>query len=449
MVGQLLVLLTPQFIYYVIPIAALLSALVTYGLLARSSELTVMKACGISLYRTALSVVVLSLGFSAVLFSLEQRLMASANRQAEVLDAQDPRTAAENAEPAQSPLGGGRRPGHLPLRALRPAAKRDARADDVHAASGPVGAGIGDVRAPGRLPRQRVGRRAGMDSRTSRPIPRRGQPIDRSPLPGMESPEYFTTEPPDAELMSVSELRRYIAELEPSGFNATPLKVELHRKLAFPFVTLVMTLLAVPFGISAGKHGALYGVGLGIVIALSYWILISAFVAIGKARPPDARARRMGAEHPRRRTRRLSVPARANLVRLASLRRNLLQGRDEVARENALPVALAQHPLRNLPGHRGLPALDLALARHHRDERPYPPLHEDRAFTLERVIRVLNRVGVHLQLARELAHGGKRILRLSAPRRRPTSAPRPRPGGRPGGVAGVNLEASAYGILAH
>ena len=104
-----------------------------------------------------------------------------------------------------------------------------------------------------------------------------------SPLPGMESPDYFTTEPPDAELMSVGELQRYIAELEPSGFNTAPLKVELHRKLAFPFVTLVMTLLAVPFGISAGRHGALYGIGLGIVIALSYWILISAFVAIGKA----------------------------------------------------------------------------------------------------------------------------------------------------------------------
>ena len=87
MIGQLLVLMTPQFVYYVIPIAALLSALVTYGLLARSSELTVMKACGISLYRTALSVIILSLGFSVALFALEQRLMASANRQAEELDA--------------------------------------------------------------------------------------------------------------------------------------------------------------------------------------------------------------------------------------------------------------------------------------------------------------------------------------------------------------------------
>jgi lipopolysaccharide export LptBFGC system permease protein LptF len=48
-------------------------------------------------------------------------------------------------------------------------------------------------------------------------------------------------------------------------------------------VTVVMALLAIPFGVGAGRHGALYGIGLGIVIALSYWILISAFVAIGRA----------------------------------------------------------------------------------------------------------------------------------------------------------------------
>ena len=80
--------MTPQFVYFVIPIAALLSVLVTFGALSRSSELTVMKACGISLYRAALPVVVLSLVFSGVIFSLEQRILARANRQAEVLDAQ-------------------------------------------------------------------------------------------------------------------------------------------------------------------------------------------------------------------------------------------------------------------------------------------------------------------------------------------------------------------------
>ena len=79
--------MTPQFVFYVIPIAALLSVLVTFGLLSRNSELTVMKACGISLYRASLSVILLSLVFSVTIFQLEQRVLASANRKAEIIDA--------------------------------------------------------------------------------------------------------------------------------------------------------------------------------------------------------------------------------------------------------------------------------------------------------------------------------------------------------------------------
>ena len=60
-------------------------------------------------------------------------------------------------------------------------------------------------------------------------------------------------------------------------------EVDLQRKLAFPFVTFVMTLLAVPFGVTTGRRGALYGIGLGIVLALSYWFVMSVFVAVGKA----------------------------------------------------------------------------------------------------------------------------------------------------------------------
>jgi lipopolysaccharide export LptBFGC system permease protein LptF len=44
-----------------------------------------------------------------------------------------------------------------------------------------------------------------------------------------------------------------------------------------------MTLLAIPFGLTTGKRGTLYGIGIGIVLAVMYWIILSAFVAIGKA----------------------------------------------------------------------------------------------------------------------------------------------------------------------
>jgi lipopolysaccharide export LptBFGC system permease protein LptF len=241
-----------------------------------------MKACGISLYRTALSVVVLSLCMSAVLFSLEQRLMATANRQVDVLDAKirgrQPRTL--NLLNRRWVVGADQviyfyghfdpeRNEMLGLTMFAPSKDRWQLASQTFVRRAVFG-GDGWIGEQG----WRQDFRADPPTWTN---------IARAPLPGMEPPSYFTTAPPDAELMSVSELQSYISGLEPSGFNTTPLKVELHRKLAFPFVTLVMTLLAVPFGVSAGRHGALYGVGLGIVIALAYWILISAFVAIGKA----------------------------------------------------------------------------------------------------------------------------------------------------------------------
>ena len=44
---------TPQYVYYVIPLAVLLATLITIAVLTRNSELIVMKACGVSLYRMA------------------------------------------------------------------------------------------------------------------------------------------------------------------------------------------------------------------------------------------------------------------------------------------------------------------------------------------------------------------------------------------------------------
>ena len=54
-----------------------------------------------------------------------------------------------------------------------------------------------------------------------------------------------------------------------------PYMVQLQRKVAFPFVTLIMTMLAVPFAVTTGRRGALYGVGVGIVLAIVYWITMS------------------------------------------------------------------------------------------------------------------------------------------------------------------------------
>jgi len=43
-----------------------------------------------------------------------------------------------------------------------------------------------------------------------------------------------------------------------------------------------MTLIAVPFAVTTGRRGALYGIGAGIVIAITYWMLLSVFAAFGQ-----------------------------------------------------------------------------------------------------------------------------------------------------------------------
>jgi lipopolysaccharide export LptBFGC system permease protein LptF len=113
-------------------------------------------------------------------------------------------------------------------------------------------------------------------------VPPKSRSFDAQPIE-LEPPQYFATEDADEEMMTAVQLRRSVEELASSGFNYLPQQVALHRKIAFPFVTFVMTLLAVPFGVTTGRRGALYGIGLGAVIALLYFLMMSVFIAVGKA----------------------------------------------------------------------------------------------------------------------------------------------------------------------
>ena len=78
---------TPQYIYYIIPLATLVASLVTIGLLTKSSELIVMRACGISLYRSAAPLLLFAALCSISLFELQEHVLPDANREAGTLNA--------------------------------------------------------------------------------------------------------------------------------------------------------------------------------------------------------------------------------------------------------------------------------------------------------------------------------------------------------------------------
>ena len=76
----------------------------------------------------------------------------------------------------------------------------------------------------------------------------------------IEGPTYFAREERASETMSFGELRAHIGTLEKLGLDVTKLRVELHRKIAYPMISLVMSMIAIPFAFVVARRGALYGV---------------------------------------------------------------------------------------------------------------------------------------------------------------------------------------------
>ncbi len=96
-----------------------------------------------------------------------------------------------------------------------------------------------------------------------------------------EPPPYFKKEVKQSLEMNYEQLSRYIHDLQQSGFEVVRLKVQLYKKLAFPVITFVMGVLAIPFALSAGKRGALAGVATAIGVAVVYSLVSGLFEAMG------------------------------------------------------------------------------------------------------------------------------------------------------------------------
>jgi lipopolysaccharide export LptBFGC system permease protein LptF len=96
-----------------------------------------------------------------------------------------------------------------------------------------------------------------------------------------ETPSYFKKEVRQYDEMSYEELRRYIRDLQQGGFDVVRLRMQLHEKLSYPLITLIMAVLAIPFSISTGKRGAITGVAVAVGVAFFYIAMTRAFQALG------------------------------------------------------------------------------------------------------------------------------------------------------------------------
>jgi LPS export ABC transporter permease LptG len=285
-VGMYLFYLGPKLIYDTAPLGVLVAVLVAFGIMTKQNEITAFKACGISLHRLSVPVVLTASILSVSLFAFDYYVLPDANRKQDALRAE-----IKN-KPIQTYLRPDRRwifgekgsriyyykyfdtnqemMVNVSVYDLDPHTfllKRHISAQRAHWAPN-----LNTWIFEGGWVREFNDKRDTYSSFED----------STRTFPGLdEPPSYFMKEVKQYTQMNVDELRRYIEELHHSGFDTVRLQVQLYRKFSVPLFALIMAMISVPFAFLTGNRGAMAGVGVSFGIAIAYFSVNQLFEQIG------------------------------------------------------------------------------------------------------------------------------------------------------------------------
>ncbi len=277
--------LIPQAIYFpVVPLGILIAILIYFSLLSKSSQVTAIKATGISLYRISAPILIVAAIFGMGLFILEENYLPTINQRQDALRNQI------KGKPPQTYFN----PNHqwifgqesriFNYRFLDPqknifAALSVFELDpDTFQVKRRIFAERGrwSETLPGWILENGWVREISEDRVT------RFEKFTTSTFPQLtERPEYFKKEIRPHEQMNASDLKEYLDELHQGGFDVARLSVQFYRKFSYPFMAVVVALIALPFSFSVGQRGALSGLAISFGIAMAYWSTSSLFEALG------------------------------------------------------------------------------------------------------------------------------------------------------------------------
>ncbi len=278
--------LTPKLIYDSAPMSVLVAVLVTFGVMSKYNEVTAVKACGISLYRLSVPVLLTGLVLSGALFAFDHYYVTEANR------IQDGIRSEIKGRPPQTYLsperqwifGQGSRIYYyryfdpteqvmygITVFELEPNTFHLRR--HIYAERARWAPSLNTWIFQDGWSRELNG------VRVVRYDDFAGEARTFSEL--NEPPGYFLKEVKQDQQMNFSELAAYIRELRQSGFDTVRLQVRFHKKFSVPLFALIMALISVPFAFLAGPRGAMAGVAVSFGIAIAYWVVSQLFEQVG------------------------------------------------------------------------------------------------------------------------------------------------------------------------
>ena len=272
----------PEFLAFLLPAAVLAAALLALGFLARTNESTAMKSCGISAYRTVLPVLVLAAAASLLAFAVQERVVPAAHARSEAA------WGAINGLPPRSYsylnrhwiLGrSGDRIYHYDYRDPDSGTLSRLSVFDLETGRWALARRFFAEKAV-----FEDGALVYRDGWTRDFTAAAGPAFMRSAsgrIPLADAKDAFFEPSREPLQMTLAELGQHTEEVRHMGFPVARLRAELAQKQAMPFVSLVMALLAVPFGFRMGRKGTLVGVGLSVALAMAYWGAFAVFRSLG------------------------------------------------------------------------------------------------------------------------------------------------------------------------
>ena len=277
----------PAIAFQIAPLAVLMATLLTLGMLSRNHEITAMRSCGISLYRTALPFFVCATLIAIGLFALSAVIVPVTNAKAEyvkttliekknplaILKTLRPWIQLENQtllnielmEPDGLVLHG------LQLYRLGPDFQLMEMTEAKEALYTPQGWIMQDGLTRVLSPDGTVATQA----------------FATKPLALSQGPQDFRTGlSGESEELTLTELRARISRLKQDGYNVSRLLTEYHGRIAFPFVSIVMAVVGIALSLKrTGVRGGGMAIGIGqaLVIGFLYWAAYSVAIALGRS----------------------------------------------------------------------------------------------------------------------------------------------------------------------
>ena len=274
----------PAAVHDGLPVVMLVATIFLFLALSRYHELTAMKAAGMSLYRVAAPVLVLGAGVAVLSGLFQELVLPRLNEMGDEVDRVKIR---------------GQLPRHLQSRErlwLRTADSRFYRVELLNPGSSDMyGVTVLEVdhetfRLQSRLDARRAHWTPGgweLIDGAFREFGPGGEvqtiPFVMTAIDLREEMDDFTKIHKPIAAMSYFELRDYVARLEATGYQVKKYTVELYSKLSFPWVNLIMVLVAIPFSLQSPRGGRLFGVALAIAIMAGYLVIHYVAVAFARA----------------------------------------------------------------------------------------------------------------------------------------------------------------------